>query len=173
MANLIHWDFSPGLKVEQKVRDKFRSTVHFESSFGTKEFFLVISFSSASFPLSVEAVGVVLQCCIGGLAKGFIVKQFGDRSFRFSVASNHVGHFIYGLKDRVWPNFVCHFRLFKATVDYAWNGSEWHLDDVIPEVSARSPMAIRSPLGFLRKSAQGDTSSRSELAKFNLVNAED
>ena len=101
----------------------------------------------------------------------FNVKQLGDRSFRFLVASNHVGHFIYGLKDRVWPNFVCHFRLFKTSVDYAWDGSEWHLDDVIPEVSARSPMAIRSPLGFLRKNVQGDTLSRTELAKFNLVPA--
>lgn len=154
--------------MEEQVRSKFKSTVHFCRSAGTKEFFLVVSFSSASFSLTAEAVGVVLQCCIGGLAHGFNVIQLGKRSFRFSVASNHVGHFIYALKDRIWPNFVCHFRLFKPYVDYSWDESYWHSDNEIADISARSPLAIKSPLNFLKHSAHLDSSGDLELAKFGF-----
>ena len=109
MESLIHWDFSPGLALADQVRCRFGSSVHFSPSSSSKEFFLVVSFSSASFPLSEELVVLALQCCIGGDHKGFKVFQLSDRRFRFSVASNRVGHFIYGLKDRIWPDFVCHF----------------------------------------------------------------
>ena len=71
MYALLHWDFSPGLAVADQVRYKFGSEVHFSPSPGSKEFFLVASFYSASFPLAEESVGVALQCCIGGDAQGF------------------------------------------------------------------------------------------------------
>ena len=120
MEGLLHWDFNPGLKVAAQVRRRFGTTVHFSPSVRSKEFFLVLYFSYASFTLSEESVGIVLQCCIGGLASGFKVVRLGDRRFRFSLASNKVGHFIYDLKDRIWPDFVCHFHLFRPTVhDYS------------------------------------------------------
>jgi hypothetical protein len=37
-----------------------------------------------------------------------------DKRFRFSVASNKVGHFIYSLGERVWPDFHCFFSLFRG-----------------------------------------------------------
>ena len=98
MEGLIHWDFNPGLKVEEQVRRRFKSTVHFSPSPTSKEFFLVVTFSSASFPLSCAFVGLALQCCIGGLASGFNVTHIGAKNFRFSVASNKVVHFIYALR---------------------------------------------------------------------------
>src|SRR4051812_20736119 len=73
MEALIHWDFSPGQALADQVRARFGSTVHFSPSARAKEFFLVVSFTSASFALSEESIGVALQCCIGGLAKGFKV----------------------------------------------------------------------------------------------------
>ena len=96
MESLLHWDFSPGLAIESQVRDKFGSTVHFSSANprSSKEFFLVVSFSSASFPLTEESVALALQSCIGGLSSGFRVLRLSDRRFRFLVASNRVGHFI-------------------------------------------------------------------------------
>ena len=106
MDALLHWDFSPSLAVADQVHRRFGSTVHFSPSPGAKEFFLVASFTLASFKLSVESVGLALQCCIGGDHVGFRVYQLSDRRFRFSLASSKVGHFIYGLKDRVWPDFV-------------------------------------------------------------------
>jgi hypothetical protein len=41
---LFHWDFSPGLAVEDQVRRRFGSSVHFSPSLGHREFFLVVSF---------------------------------------------------------------------------------------------------------------------------------
>ena len=114
MEGLLHWDFNPGLVVADQVRRRFGETVHFSPSRKTKEFFLVVSFSSASFPLSEESVGVALQCCLGGHHLGFKVTKIFERSFRFSVAGNKVGNFIHGLKDRIWPDFVCHFHLFNG-----------------------------------------------------------
>src|SRR3954468_18030086 len=113
MEGLLHWDFHPGLEVEKQVRHRFRSTVHFSSSPASKEFFLVASFSSASFPLSCSSVSLALQCCIGGVAEKFNVKHLTAHNYRFSVNSNKVGHFIYGLKDRIWPDFICHLNLYK------------------------------------------------------------
>lgn len=168
MASLLHWAFAPGLKFEELVHSRFGSLVHFSPSLGTKEFFLVVSFSSASFPLTVESVGIVLQCCIGGLAQGFNVHQLAKQNFHFSVASNRVGHFVYGLKDRIWPNFGCHFRLFKDYVDYSLDDLSWHWDREIPEVSSRSHMVIKSSLDFLSDCARGDVSSASELQKFGF-----
>jgi hypothetical protein len=97
-----------------QVRRCFGSTVHFSSSPSFKEFFLVVSFSSASFPLNEESVGVVLQCCLGGDRLGYRVFQQSDHRFCFSVNNNKVGHFVYGLKDRIWPDIVCHFLLFRG-----------------------------------------------------------
>jgi hypothetical protein len=169
MDGILHWDFAPGLAVEEQVRRRFGSSVHFSPSSGLLEFFLVVSFSSASFPLSEDSVGWALQSCIGGDHHGFRVFQLSDRRFRFSVASNKVGHFIYGLRDRIWPDFVCHFTLFRgdtsrsAFVEHA-NG----LDKEIVEVSGRSRTLLRPNLDFLKKSAVGDQSSAKELLKFGF-----
>ena len=99
MEGLLHWDFNPGLAVADQVRRRFGETVHFSPSLKTKEFFLVVHFSSASFLLNEESVAVALQCCIGGLPCGLNVVHLHGRRYMFSVASNRVGHFIYGLKD--------------------------------------------------------------------------
>ena len=144
MESLLHWDFSPGLAIESQVRDKFQSTVHFSPANprSAKEFFLVVSFSSASFPLTEESVALALQSCIGGISSGFRVLRLSDRRFRFSVASNRVGHFIYGLKDRIWPNFICHLHLYHGDLSVGnYSDMSWHVDDHLPEVR---PIAIRS-----------------------------
>lgn len=60
MEGLLHLDFSPGQAVEAQVRVRFGSMVHFSPLAVTKEFFLVVTFSSAAFPLSEESVGIAL-----------------------------------------------------------------------------------------------------------------
>ena len=108
----------------------------------------MVSFSSACFPLNEETVGLALQCCLGGDRLGFRVFQLSDKRFRFSVASIRVGHFIYGLRDRVWPDFVCHFTLFRghpsacyANVNSA--ADAWVSGNVIEErPSVQGPMAV-------------------------------
>lgn len=170
MDGLLHWDFRPGLSVAEQVRKRFGSTVHFSHAPPNKEFFLLVFFSSASFSLSVDSVALALQCCIGGISSGFNVLQLNDRKFRFSVASNKVGHFIYGLRDRIWPDFICHFSLFKdrdllaaPLVD-----KSWHWDQEISDVAIHSPRAIKSNLKFLEHSAALDDSATPELVKFGL-----
>jgi hypothetical protein len=106
MDRLLHWDFSPSLAVAAQVRHRFGSSVHLSPSSPAKEVFLVVAFSSASLKLSEEYVGLPLPCCIGGDSLGFKVFKLSDLRFRFSLASSKVGHFIYGLKDRVWLDYA-------------------------------------------------------------------
>ena len=132
--------------------------------------FLVDSFSSASFPLTEESVGVALQCCIGGHHLGFKVSKIFERSFRFSVAGNKVVHFIHGLKDRIWPDFICHFHLFNGRfngfkhLDYSW-----HADERIESIAHRSPVAVRTTPKVFSQPTGKDHSTSKELRKFGLV----
>jgi hypothetical protein len=172
MEALLHWDFSPGLAVASQVRRRFGSSVHPSPSSGSKVFFLVVSFSSASFPLTEESVSLALQSCIGGTAHHLNVFRLSDRRFRFPVSSNKVGHFIYGLKDRVWPDFVCHFSLYRgdiSSIDHQFKG-KWFSSEHLVEVAQRSPTKFSPNLDVLAESARRDPfSSASELAKFGLT----
>jgi hypothetical protein len=164
------------LAFEDQVHRRFGSTIHFSSSSGAKEFFLVVSFSSASFPLNEESVGLALQCYIGGDRIGFRVYKLLDARFHFLVASNKVGHFVYGLKDRIWPDFVCHFSLFRGVPpsitgfykasDYIWSSRSENID-----LAQRSPTRLNPNLDILRRSSLRDESGASdiELAKFGFV----
>ena len=117
----------------------------------------------------MDSVGIALQCCIGGISSGFKVVQLSSRSFRFSVANNKVGHFIYGLKDRIWPDFVCHFHLFNGRFSRFSNDHHWHADEELSDLSSRRTMAIKSNLGFLHKHDTLDNSSDHELSKFHIT----
>jgi hypothetical protein len=106
------------------------------------------------------------------VAKGFRVFQLSDRRFRFSVCSNKVGHFIYGLKDRIWPDFVCHFSLYRGDVSLLVAPSEelaWNSTDHLVDIAHRSSISFKSSIQALRDSAGRDPlSSSAELAKFGL-----
>ena len=87
-------------------------------------------------------MGLALQSCIGGISDGFKVLRLGDQRFRFSVASNRVGHFIYGLRDRIWPDFIYHFHLHRGSRShrqpFGWN-ADTEINDLAssPEVEAK------------------------------------
>jgi hypothetical protein len=172
MDALLHWDFSPGRAVAAQVRRRFGCPVHFSPSPLAKEFFLVASFSSASFPLNEDSVGLALQCCIGGDCAGLRVFKLSDRRFRFSVFSNKVGHFIYGLKDKIWPDFIYHFRLYRGdTSGFLFHGgnSTWFSSDHNLEVAQRSPTRLNLNLSVIADSASRDPfSSAKELVKFGV-----
>jgi hypothetical protein len=145
---------------------------------------LVASFRYSSFPLSEESVGVALECCLGGSASGFRVVMLSDKRFRFSVASNKVGHFIYSLRERCWPDFHCLFSLFRGDgfaacyvpktnvvvpdLNAAWS-SNGHLSNVDQSAPPEHNLhlAISPKLDILKEKAF-DGSSSKELAKFNL-----
>ena len=75
------------------------------------------SFEHATFDLMVDNVALALQCCIGVDASFLRVFRLSDKRFRFSVASNHVGHFVYSLRERSWPDFQILFSLFRGDVN--------------------------------------------------------
>jgi hypothetical protein len=182
MDVMILWDFSPGLAVAAQVRRWFNSQVHFSSSLATKEFSLVACFSFSSFPLSKESVSIALQCCLGGNASGFRVTKLSDKRFKFSVASNKVGHFIYSLRDRSWPDFHCSFSLFcgdgyapcffpldQLLAAFEWSSScknrSGSVDSMEPCKSKIVPSS--NSLNSLKASAYDGTSAM-ELSKFDL-----
>ena len=114
----------------------------------------MVSFSSASFVLSEESVGIALQCCIGGISSGFRVTKINARSFRFSVANNKVGHFIHRLRDIIWLDFVCHFHLLNGRFAPAPVVSScWHADQELLDISAHLPLAIKPSINFLHSSS--------------------
>ena len=149
------------------MRTRFGSTVHFIPNPNFKEFFLEVSFSSASFPLSVESVGLALQSCIGGTSDGFKVLCLGDRHFRFLVASNRVGHFIYGLRDRIWPDFVCHFHLHRGAKSHH-RPHDWHANTEINDLASSPGPAIKSKWLSSKSDVDLDSASISILEKFGL-----
>ena len=152
------------------MRKRFGSTIHFSPIGSARVFFLVVAFSSASFPLSVESVGLALQCCIGGSSSGFNVKHLAGRQFHFSVASSKVGHFVYGLKDRIWPDFVCHFKLYRHNVWFnSRSDQSWHSDHELTKLVSRSPLAIKTRFTFQSSEDLQHNHSAKELAKFGLL----
>lgn len=89
------------------------------------------------------------------------------------MASNKVGHFIYGLKDRIWLDFICHFSLY-GPHHHFWSpvdsNSGWSADRELYNLVSRSPVAVKSNLNFLRNSAHLDgNDSLAELLKFGLI----
>ena len=87
------------------------------------------------------------------------------------LASNKVGHFIYGLHDRVWPDFVCHFTLFRGVPPVSESvpaDHSWHSSSIILAVSQRLPTALRPDLGFLKSSVVRDLSASTELKFFGF-----
>ena len=64
---------------------------------------------------------------------------------------------------------VCHFHLFQPRVDYSnYAATSWNVDEVLEEVQARTPMAAKSNLNFLKKSVEFDCSSTEVLSKFGI-----
>jgi hypothetical protein len=142
----------------------------------------VAHFRSASFDLDEESVGLALQCCLGGDMHGFQVVRLSDHWFRFSVASNLVGHFIYRLESRIWPDFHITFHLFhgdpsssvfrdisRSVVDQSEGWTSPHgrgakqKSDVPqsiaePAVNALNSVRFTPDLGFLKQSAELENS---------------
>ena len=69
--------------------------------------------------------------------------RLGDRRFRFSVASNRVGHFIFGLRDRIWPDFICHFHLHRGATSRS-RIVGWHADTELNGLASSPGLAIQS-----------------------------
>lgn len=112
-------DFTPGLEIQKTIRDLFGATVNFSASSSSCEFFLVASFSRSALRLNCNSVAIILQSCLHGVAKDFLVKHISGLMFRFSVDSKSVGFLIYHLKSFDCAAFSVFFALWGA------NGPNW------------------------------------------------
>lgn len=82
----------PGLVIQKQVWRSFGLPVSSSRS-SFRDFLLVVSFGRCRFRLCPISVGLILHATIGGSADEFKVPSLSDRTFRFSVSSNLVGHF--------------------------------------------------------------------------------
>jgi hypothetical protein len=97
MAGLSDLDFAPGLQIQHVVEERFSSPVSFHTS-SSWEFFLVVTFGRSAIRLNEYSVSLILQSCLGGVAKDFKVAHLFGMCFRFLVFSKSVGFLVYNLK---------------------------------------------------------------------------
>lgn len=119
MAGLPDLDFAPGHEIQSEVRDLFGATISFSASPSSREFFLVASFSRSALRLNCDSVTLILQSCLGGIAKDFLVTHLSGLMFRFSVDSKSVGFLMYNLKSFECAAFSVFFALWGE------NGPNW------------------------------------------------
>lgn len=99
--------------MEKLVSQSFSSPVsppHSQSN----SFLLVASFGRSAVRLNVDSVGLILQTCLGGVAKDFQVIHLSGWMYRFSISCKEVGFLIYKLRS-----FIC--KLF-AIFFFLWGG---------------------------------------------------
>jgi hypothetical protein len=111
MAGLFDLDFAPGLQIQRVVEEHFSSPVSFHTS-SSREFFLVVTFGRSAIRLNEDSVSLILQSCLGGVAKDFKVAHPSRMCFRFLVFSKSVGFLVYNLKFYKCSKFAGFFDLW-------------------------------------------------------------
>lgn len=86
----------------------------------------------------------------------------------FSVASDRVGHFIYGSNDKVWPDFHLSFPLFKGDSGFLCDFC-WQADQELPEIASRNVVAIKSAWLKSQIDTPMESSSSQDVAKFGIT----
>jgi hypothetical protein len=107
---LSNLDFSPGIRFMEHVRAKFGTSITPPPN--AAGFLLVVSFSRSLVRLNEDSASLMLQSCLGGLAKDFCVKWLSGWCFSFEVRSKDVGFLIYGSRSFSCKPFSVHFSLW-------------------------------------------------------------
>jgi len=119
MAGLSDLDFGPGLEIEKLVGQQFSCAVSPPPA--APGFLLVASFGRSSVRLNEDSVSLLLQSCLGGVAKDFNVVFLSGWMFRFSISCKKVGLLVYQLK-----NFSC--KIFSIFFLWGNGGPNWTKD---------------------------------------------
>lgn len=104
--------FELGLKFAVVVADRFGCSVSPSSPLSRSNFHLVASFGQSSVRLNEDSVALMLQACLGGLARDYNVFFLSGWMFIFSVSCKNVGFMVYKLKSFSWKSFVVFFHLW-------------------------------------------------------------
>lgn len=111
MVGLSDLHFQPGLGLEKLVSQHFGSLVSPPLSL-LNGFLLVASFGHSAIHLNLDSVGLILQSCIGGVAKDFRVIHLSGWMYHFTISCKEVGFLIYKLKSFICKNFAVLFFLW-------------------------------------------------------------
>ena len=114
MAGLSDLCFDPRIEFSLSVSQRFGCSVSPSPLLSTLAFLLVASFGRSTVRLNVDSVGLILQACLGGIAKDFRVYHLSGWMFRFSVSCKNVGLMIYKLKSYSCKTFVVLFHLWSG-----------------------------------------------------------
>ncbi|TVU49372.1 hypothetical protein EJB05_00680, partial [Eragrostis curvula] len=118
------------------VSKRFGSSAVVSSPSSSSDFFLVASFGRSAVRINEDSVGLILQSCLGGVAKDFRVILLRDWCFRFSVSCKDVGFMIYRLRSVINQHFALFFALWgnggpdSVRQKQIWDAiqdEEWHL----------------------------------------------
>ena len=122
MAGLSDLSFTHGVNSEALVSQRFGCPVSPPSSQNAKSFHLVASFGRSAVRLNSDSVSLILQACLGGNAKDFVVIHLSGWMFKFSVSCKNVGFMVYKLKSHSCKSFAIFFHLWSG------GGPNWRKD---------------------------------------------
>lgn len=105
-------DFRLGLEFERSVVARFDRLVSSSPASSQPAFILVASFGRSSIRLNEDSMSLLLQACLGGIAKDFHVKYLLGWMFSFQVSCKDVGLMVYHLKSFACKSFAVFFFLW-------------------------------------------------------------
>lgn len=134
MAGLSDLDFDHGIGFSSLASQRFGCSVSPTTAFPKSAFHLVASFGRSAIRLNEDSVGLILQACLGGVAKDFCVLHLSGWMFSFSISCKDVGFLVYNLKHfscksysiffHLWgdggPNWCRDYALWRAEQDADW-----------------------------------------------------
>lgn len=120
MAGFSDLCFDPGIAFSRLVSQRFSCSVSPKPPISSSAFHLVVSFGRSAIRLNEDSVSLILQACLGGIAKDFNVFHLSGWMFSFSVSCKNVGLMVYKLKSVSCKSFAIFFHLWSG------GGPNWH-----------------------------------------------
>ena len=113
MGGLSDLCFDPGVEFAKVVSQCFGCSVSPSTSPPSAAFRLVVSFGHSVIRLNEESIGLILQACLGGVAKDYNVFHLSGWMFGFLVSCKKVGIMIHKLKSSSCKSFAIFFFLWR------------------------------------------------------------
>ena len=134
MAGLSDLCYDPGIQFAELVHQCFGCSVSPATPFSPSGFHLVASFGRSSLRLNEDSVGLILQACLGGIAKDYNVFHLFGWMYSFTVSCKNMGFMVHKLKSFscktlaiflfLWsgggPNWRKEFDLWSAKQEVEW-----------------------------------------------------
>lgn len=120
MGGLSDLCFDHGVRFAALVSHRFALSVSPTSPLPQSAFRLVANFGRSAIRINVDSVGLMLQVCLGGIAKDFSVSHLLGWMFSFYVSCKDIGFMIYKLHSFSCKSYALFFHLWSG------GGPNWH-----------------------------------------------